>query len=43
MSEKRNVQLFIQDVFDCIDKIDAYVSGITDEKELKTDKNRMMR
>jgi uncharacterized protein with HEPN domain len=38
MSEKRDIQLFIQDVFDCIDKINEYVSGFTDEKELKKDK-----
>ena len=35
MSEKRDVKLFIQDVFDCIDKINSYVSGINDAKELK--------
>lgn len=38
MSEKRDVKLFIQDVFDCIDKINSYVYGIVDEKELKKDK-----
>ena len=38
MSEKRSVQLFIQDVFDAIDKINGYVSGIADGKELKNDK-----
>jgi len=38
MSEKRSVQLFIQDVFDAIEKINSYVSGITGEKELKNDK-----
>lgn len=37
MSEKRNVQLFIQDVFDAIEKINGYVSDITDEKKLKSD------
>lgn len=37
MSEKRSVQLFIQDVFDAIGKINSYVSGITGEKELKND------
>lgn len=37
MSEKRDITLFIQDVFDSIDKINGYVSGMTDEKELKND------
>ncbi len=35
MSEKRSVKLFIQDVFDAIEKINGYASGIADEKELK--------
>ncbi len=35
MSEKRDVKLFIQDIFDCIDKINGYVSGIKDAKEFK--------
>jgi len=38
MSEKRSVQLFIQDVFDAIDKINGYVSDMTNGKELKSDK-----
>lgn len=38
MSEKRNIKLFIQDVFDAIDKINGYVSTISDDKELKQDK-----
>ena len=37
MSEKRNVQLFIQDVFDAIEKINSYISGITNERKLKSD------
>ena len=35
MSEKRSVKLFIQDVFDAIEKINGYVSDIANEKELK--------
>lgn len=35
MSEKRSVKLFIQDVFDAIEKINGYVSDIATEKELK--------
>ena len=35
MTGKRNIQLFIQDVFDAIDKIDGYVSGINTAEELK--------
>ncbi len=35
MSEKRSVNLFIQDVFDAIDKINDYVAGINNAKELK--------
>jgi len=38
MSEKRIVHLFIQDIFDAIDKINGYVSNITSGKELKSDK-----
>ena len=38
MSEKRSVKLFIQDIFDAIDKINDYVSGIANEKDLKNDK-----
>jgi uncharacterized protein with HEPN domain len=38
MSEKRDIALFIQDVFDAIDKINGYVSGATNEKELKNDR-----
>jgi len=38
MSEKRSLHLFIQDVFDAIDKINGYVSSITTGKELKSDK-----
>ena len=38
MSEKRSVQLFIQDVFDAIEKISSYVSGIASERDLKNDK-----
>ena len=38
MSEKRNITLFIQDVLDCIEKINTYVFGIANEKELKNDK-----
>ncbi len=38
MSAKRSIQLFIQDVFDAIDKINGYVSGIANGKELKDDK-----
>lgn len=37
MSEKRSVKLFIQDVFEAIDKINSYVSGITDGEKLKND------
>ena len=37
MSEKRSVQLFIQDVLDAIEKINGYVSGIIGEKDLKND------
>lgn len=37
MSEKRSVQLFIQDVLEAIEKINDYVSGIPGEKELKND------
>lgn len=37
MSEKRNIELFIQDVFEAIAKINGYVSDITDEKKLKND------
>jgi uncharacterized protein with HEPN domain len=35
MSEKRNIEVFIQDVFDAIDKINGYVSNIQNAKELK--------
>ena len=38
MSEKRNLPLFIQDVSDAIDKINRYISDLTDEKELKNDR-----
>jgi uncharacterized protein with HEPN domain len=38
MSQKRNVKLFIQDVFDAIDNINGYISNLQDEKELKKDK-----
>ncbi|MFA6552535.1 MAG: DUF86 domain-containing protein [Candidatus Paceibacterota bacterium] len=38
MTEKRNIKLFIQDVFDAIEKINSYVSDIKNEKELKKDK-----
>ncbi len=38
MSEKRDVTLFIQDVFDAIEKINGYVSGIQNEDELKHDR-----
>ena len=38
MSEKRDVTLFVQDVFDCIEKINSYVFGMVNEKELKKDK-----
>ncbi|KKW10876.1 MAG: hypothetical protein UY50_C0025G0048 [Parcubacteria group bacterium GW2011_GWA2_49_9] len=37
MSEERSVNLFIQDVFDAIDKINGYVSGMANGKELKGD------
>ena len=35
MSDKRNVNLFIQAVFDAIDKINGYVSCIKNATELK--------
>lgn len=35
MSGKRNIKLFIQDVFDGIDKINGYVSVINDARELR--------
>lgn len=35
MSEKRNIQVFIQDVFDAIEKINGYVVGITSAAKLK--------
>ncbi len=38
MSEKREIKLFIQDVFDCIEKINVYVSGMKSEKGLKDNK-----
>lgn len=38
MSEKRNIELFIKDVFDSIDKINGYVSNINDGNELKKNK-----
>jgi uncharacterized protein with HEPN domain len=38
MSEKRNVKLFTQDIFDTIDKINGYSSGFKSEKELKNDR-----
>ncbi len=38
MSEKRDVKLFVQDVFDCIEKINIYVSGMKGEKALKKNK-----
>ena len=31
MSERRDIKLFIQDVFDAIDKINSYVLNITNE------------
>jgi uncharacterized protein with HEPN domain len=37
MSEKRNVKLFIQDIFDTIDKINGYSYGFKSERELKND------
>lgn len=37
MSEGRNLQLYIQDVIEAIEKINGYVSHITDEKKLKED------
>jgi len=38
MSEKRDITLFIQDVFEAIEKIDGYVSGINDAREFKDSK-----
>ncbi len=38
MSEKRSVNLFIQDIFDAIDNINGYVSGITNGNDLKNEK-----
>jgi uncharacterized protein with HEPN domain len=38
MSEKRNIELFIQDVFEAIDKISGYVSSINNEKDLKRER-----
>ncbi len=39
MSEERNVKLFTQDVFDANDKINLYVLGMTDEKQLKKERS----
>ena len=41
MSEKRSVQLFIQDVLDAIETINGYVSDMTSGKELKSDKKNI--
>ncbi len=38
MSEKRDIKLFIQDIFDAIDTINGYISSFKDEKELKNNK-----
>ena len=38
MTRKRNIQLFIQDIFEAIDKINGYVSGVNTAKELKNNK-----
>lgn len=38
MSDKRNINLFIQDVFDCIDKINTYVLGMSNGNELEKNK-----
>lgn len=37
MSERRDVNLFILDVFEAIDKINSYVHGIDNEFDLKKD------
>lgn len=38
MSEKKDVKLFIQDIFDCIEKINEYVFDITNQTEFVNDK-----
>lgn len=38
MSERRDVNLFIQDVFEAIDKINSYIYGLNNEVDLKKDK-----
>jgi uncharacterized protein with HEPN domain len=38
MNEKRNIHLFIQDVFDAINNINGYVSGFVDARSLKNDR-----
>lgn len=37
MSETRDISVFIDDVFAAIDKIEKYVSGIKNKKELRDD------
>jgi uncharacterized protein with HEPN domain len=37
MSEKRDIKLFIQDVFECIEKINKYVLDFHNGTELKND------